>query len=106
MGTVTTPNLFSVETYETLHQMTSTVEGCLRPGVTMPELFRAIFPCGSVTGAPKIRTMEIIRELETGPRGVYTGAIGFIGPNGDAVFNVPIRTVVLEGGRGEMGIGS
>jgi len=106
MGTVKTPNLFSVETYETLHQMTSTIEGRLRPGVTLPELFRAIFPCGSVTGAPKIRTMEIIRELETGPRGVYTGAIGFIGPTGDAVFNVPIRTVVLEGKRGEMGIGS
>ncbi len=106
MGTVTTPSLFSVETYETLHQMTSVVEGRLRPGVTLSELFRAIFPCGSVTGAPKIRTMEIIRELETEPRRVYTGAIGFIDPAGDAVFNVPIRTVVLDGTRGEMGIGS
>jgi para-aminobenzoate synthetase / 4-amino-4-deoxychorismate lyase len=106
MGTVKTSKLFTVETYETLHQMTSTIEGRLRPGVTWPELFRAIFPCGSVTGAPKIRTMEIIRELETVPRGVYTGAIGFIAPSGDAVFNVPIRTVVLDGRRGEMGIGS
>ena len=106
MGSVQTSKLFEVETYETLHQMTSTVEGRLRPEVTLSELFRAIFPCGSVTGAPKIRTMEIIRELESGPRGVYTGAIGFIGPEGEAVFNVPIRTVVLDGLRGEMGIGS
>jgi para-aminobenzoate synthetase/4-amino-4-deoxychorismate lyase len=69
-------------------------------------MFKALFPCGSVTGAPKIRTMEIIRELEAADRGVYTGAIGFISPDDEAVFNVPIRTVVLQGNKGEMGIGS
>jgi len=106
MGSVGADSLFDVETYESLHQMTSTIHGRLRPGLGLGELFRALFPCGSVTGAPKIRTMEIIRELEREPRGVYTGAIGYLAPNGDAVFNVPIRTVRLAGGRGEMGIGS
>ena len=106
MGTVETVSLFDVETYETLHQMTSTITGRLRYDVSLVELFQAIFPCGSVTGAPKIRTMEIIRELEGADRGVYTGAIGFVGPDDCAVFNVPIRTVELAAGRGEMGIGS
>lgn len=106
MGTVETLSMFDVETYETLHQMTSTIKGRLRDDVSLIELFKAIFPCGSVTGAPKIRTMEIIRELEGEDRGVYTGAIGFLGPDDSAVFNVPIRTVVLEEGQGEMGIGS
>ncbi|NTV15447.1 MAG: aminodeoxychorismate synthase component I [Desulfobulbaceae bacterium] len=106
MGSVETLSLFDVETYETLHQMTSTIKGQLRADITLVELFQALFPCGSVTGAPKIRTMEIIRELEGEDRGVYTGAIGFIGPDESAVFNVPIRTVVLEAGQGKMGIGS
>lgn len=105
-GTVETASLFDVETYETLHQLTSTIRGRLRPEVSLARLFQALFPCGSVTGAPKIRTMEIIRELEGGDRGVYTGAIGFIGPDGSGAFNVPIRTVLLDGGGGEMGIGS
>jgi len=106
MGEVETVSLFDVETYETLHQMTSSIRGRLKDDVGLVELFRAIFPCGSVTGAPKIRTMEIISELETTQRGVYTGGIGFISPAGEAVFNVPIRTVVLDKDRGEMGIGS
>ncbi|MCK4838238.1 MAG: aminodeoxychorismate synthase component I [Desulfobulbaceae bacterium] len=106
MGTVDTVSMFDVETYETLHQMTSSVRGELKSNVGLLELFRAMFPCGSVTGAPKIRTMEIIRELEAEARGVYTGGIGFISPDGEAVFNVPIRTVLLNKGRGEMGIGS
>ncbi len=105
-ASVRVPALFSVETYETLHQMTSTVEARLAGTPRLADLFRALFPCGSVTGAPKIRTMEIIRELEHSPRGVYTGAIGCVAPDGDMVFNVPIRTVVLDGDRGEMGIGS
>jgi para-aminobenzoate synthetase/4-amino-4-deoxychorismate lyase len=105
-GTVETASLFDVETYETLHQLTSTIRGRLRPEVSLGRLFQALFPCGSVTGAPKIRTMEIIRELEGDDRGVYTGAIGFIGPDGSGAFNVPIRTVVLDGACGEMGIGS
>ncbi|MEW6594161.1 MAG: aminodeoxychorismate synthase component I [Thermodesulfobacteriota bacterium] len=105
-GTVRATSLFDVESYETVHQMTSTIEGDLRPGLGLHELFQGLFPCGSVTGAPKLRTMEIIHELEGGPRGVYTGAIGHIAPSGTAVFNVPIRTVVLLGNQGEMGIGS
>jgi para-aminobenzoate synthetase/4-amino-4-deoxychorismate lyase len=106
MGGVNVQSLFDVETYETLHQMTSSIRGKLNSPMSLEKMFKALFPCGSVTGAPKIRTMEIIRELEADDRGVYTGAIGFISPEGDAVFNVPIRTVVLQGDKGEMGIGS
>ncbi|MBW1792589.1 MAG: aminodeoxychorismate synthase component I, partial [Deltaproteobacteria bacterium] len=106
MGSVHVSSLFDVETYETLHQMTSTITGQLKDDITLPTLFKALFPCGSVTGAPKIRTMEIIQELESSPRGVYTGAIGYLSPDGDAVFNVPIRTVVIQNNKGEMGIGS
>jgi para-aminobenzoate synthetase/4-amino-4-deoxychorismate lyase len=106
MGGVNVQSLFDVETYETLHQMTSSIRGELNRSVSLEEMFKALFPCGSVTGAPKIRTMEIIRELEAEDRGVYTGAIGYISPTGEAVFNVPIRTVVLQGMKGEMGIGS
>jgi len=107
-GTVRVDSLFDVERYRTVFQMTSTITAArfdtapVRPA----QILDAIFPCGSVTGAPKIRTMEIIAELETQPRGVYTGAIGYFAPSGDGVFNVPIRTVVIEGRRGEMGIGS
>ena len=105
-GSVNVSSLFDVETYETLHQMTSTITGKMPDSLGLLDLFKALFPCGSVTGAPKIRTMEIIRELEKERRGVYTGAIGYLSPEGDAVFNVPIRTVILEKGKGEMGIGS
>lgn len=105
-GTVQTRSLFDIETYETLHQMTSTITGHLPRETRIESLFKALFPCGSVTGAPKIRTMEIIRALENGVRGVYTGAIGFIAPTGEATFNVPIRTIELNGSKGEMGIGS
>lgn len=106
-GRVVPRSLFDVETYATLLQMTSTIDGfpaSPRPPI-LGEILRALFPCGSVTGAPKIRTMEIIRELEKEPRGVYCGAIGYCGA-GEAVFNVPIRTLVLRDGQGEMGIGS
>jgi para-aminobenzoate synthetase/4-amino-4-deoxychorismate lyase len=95
-GSVHVSSLFQVERYETVWQMTSTVESTLRPGTSLVELMSALFPCGSVTGAPKIRTMQIIRELERFPRGVYTGAIGFLRPGGDCVFNVAIRTVVID----------
>ncbi len=105
-GSVTVTKLFTVETYPTLHQMTSSITGRIADHIGLTDLFKALFPCGSVTGAPKIRTMEIIHELEHQARGVYTGAIGYLAPDGDAVFNVPIRTVVLNEGRGEMGIGS
>ncbi len=104
-GSVQVDELFSVERYRTLLQMTSTISGELRSEVTIGEIFHALFPSGSITGAPKIRTMEIIRELERQPRGIYTGAIGYIAPNGDAVFNVAIRTLVLRDGMAKMGVG-
>jgi para-aminobenzoate synthetase / 4-amino-4-deoxychorismate lyase len=105
-GSVRVDKLFAIERYETLFQMTSTVSGALRDGTRFYDIFRAIFPCGSVTGAPKFRTMQIIQELEQGPRGVYTGAIGYISPEREAVFSVPIRTLALESSTGEMGVGS
>jgi para-aminobenzoate synthetase/4-amino-4-deoxychorismate lyase len=107
IGSVRVPELFTVETYPTVHQMTSTVEARLRPGTGFREIVGGLFPCGSVTGAPKIRAMEIIRELETGPRGAYTGSVGMVAPNGDLRFNVAIRTLFVGAdGEGEMGIGS
>ena len=95
-GSVHVSSLFDVERFETVWQMTSTVESTLNDGTTLPELMQALFPCGSITGAPKIRTMQIIRDLERFPRGVYTGAIGLLRPGGDCVFNVAIRTVVID----------
>ena len=95
-GSVHVSSLFDVERFETVWQMTSTVESTLQPGTDLVELMSALFPCGSITGAPKIRTMQIIRELERFPRGVYTGAIGFLRPGGDCIFNVAIRTVVID----------
>jgi para-aminobenzoate synthetase/4-amino-4-deoxychorismate lyase len=106
-GSVRVPDLFTVETYPTVHQMTSGITARLRQDVGTRALLHSIFPCGSITGAPKIRAMEIIRALEPMPRGVYTGAIGAIGPDRRARFNVAIRTLMLHAdGRGEMGIGS
>jgi len=105
MGSVHVDELFSIERYRTLLQATSTISGELRPGLSFHEIFQALFPSGSITGAPKMRTMEIIRELERSPRGVYTGAIGHIAPSGDAEFNVAIRTLVLRDGIGQMGVG-
>jgi para-aminobenzoate synthetase / 4-amino-4-deoxychorismate lyase len=86
-------------------QMTSTVESRLRDGTTLVDLMGALFPCGSITGAPKIRTMQIIRELERFPRGAYTGAIGLLKPGGDCVFNVAIRTVVIDAETGVANFG-
>jgi len=85
--------------------MTSTVSARVKEDVAFGALMRAIFPSGSVTGAPKVRAMEIIRTLEPEERKIYTGTIGFITPERDMFFNVPIRTILLEDGRGEMGIG-
>ena len=95
VGSVKVTDLFTVETYPTLHQMTSGVEAQLRPGIGLADLFAGLFPCGSVTGCPKIRAMEIIRELECAPRGVYCGALGVVAPDGSARFNVAIRTLTL-----------
>jgi len=104
-GSVGVEELFAVETYPTVHQMVSTVRGALREDVTPADLVRALFPCGSVTGAPKLRAIEIIRELENAPRGLYCGAIGVFAPDGSGVFNVAIRTLTIEGGQGTLGIG-
>jgi para-aminobenzoate synthetase/4-amino-4-deoxychorismate lyase len=105
IGSVAVKDLFEVETYPTLHTMVSTVTARKRPEVGVAELLKALFPCGSVTGAPKIRAMEILQELEASSRGAYCGAIGYFSPNGSARFNVAIRTLSLAGGRGEIGIG-
>ena len=96
IGSVKVTDLFSVAAYPTLHQMTSGIEARLRGGLTLFDLFKGLFPCGSVTGAPKIRAMEIIRELEIAPRGAYCGALGFVAPNGDARFSVGIRTLTIS----------
>lgn len=98
-GSVAVPSLCRPEQYETVHQLTSEVSARLRPDVGTAEIFRALFPCGSVTGAPKPRTMQLIRELEEGPRGVYCGAVGMVAPVGSpfrARFNVAIRTVLVD----------
>ena len=95
-GSVRVSSLFDLERFETVWQMTSTVESTLQDGTSLVDLIRALFPCGSITGAPKIRTMQIIRDLERSPRGAYTGAIGLLKPGGDCVFNVAIRTVVID----------
>lgn len=107
-GSVTVDALFEVETYPTVHQMTSTVSAILRSGTGLTDIFQALFPCGSVTGAPKRRSMEIIAELENVPRGVYCGAIGCVAPGGEALFSVAIRTLLhdKQTNRLTMGIGS
>ncbi|SFG05727.1 aminodeoxychorismate synthase, subunit I [Palleronia marisminoris] len=106
VGSVRVPRLFHVETYETLHQMVSDVEGQLRADIGIPEIFEALFPCGSITGAPKIRAMQILAELETGPRGVYCGAVGWIAPNGGMRMGVAIRTLTVRpDGRARLDVG-
>ena len=106
-GSVAVPDLFTVETYPTVHQMISTVTARLAPGATAASLMRAIYPCGSITGAPKIRAMEIIDEVEPAPRGIYTGSIGRIDAQGDAAFNVAIRTLHIPDGAttAQLGLG-
>jgi para-aminobenzoate synthetase component I len=95
-GTVTVPELLKLERHEQVFHLVSTVEGRLRAGVDHPEALRACFPGGSITGAPKKRAREIISELEPFPRGLYTGAIGWFGFNGESQFSIAIRTVVIE----------
>lgn len=105
VGSVKVPALYAIETYGTVHQMTSTVEGSLSGPATLPGLVTALFPCGSVTGAPKIRAMEIIREVEPCARGVYCGAVGWMSPEGDADFSVAIRTLSVSGDQIVMNVG-
>lgn len=105
-GSVNVDKLFNVERYPTVWQMTSTVEADIDADTSLLDIFRALFPCGSVTGAPKVKTMEFIAGLETSPRGVYCGAFGIVLPGGDCVFNVPIRTLTLEGDAAVYPVGS
>jgi len=106
IGSVKVPRLFAIETYATLHQMTSSIRSTLREGTTLTDIFAALFPCGSITGAPKIRAMQIIHELESAPRGAYCGAIGWIAPNGAMSFNVAIRTLTcFENGDVRLNVG-
>ncbi|MGK6354165.1 aminodeoxychorismate synthase component I [Sphingomonas sp. DT-207] len=106
-GSVAVPSLFEVERYPTVHQMVSTVTAELAPDHDAIDALAALFPCGSVTGAPKIRAMQVISEVEASPRGIYTGAIGRLDANGDAMFNVAIRTLALdEPGQALLGLGS
>jgi para-aminobenzoate synthetase / 4-amino-4-deoxychorismate lyase len=100
-GSVSVTELYTPERYGTVWQLTSEVTARLAPDVGLPELFAAVFPCGSVTGAPKRRSMEILGDLEAGPRGVYCGAIGWVGPGGRARFSVAIRTLVVDRATGE-----
>lgn len=95
IGSVKVPQLFNVETYTTVHQMVSQVEGQLLHDTDVSDLFHALFPCGSITGAPKIRAMEVLNELEPEPRDVYCGAIGWMAPDGRSRFNVAIRTMMV-----------
>ena len=105
-GSVKVPELFALETYPTLHQMTSRVTSQLKPETQFEDIFKSLFPCGSVTGAPKIRAMEIISELEETSRGAYCGGLGYIDPNGEACFNVAIRTLILSGQELRYNVGS
>ena len=108
--TVRVPELFHTQALPTVWQMTSDVQARTRSGLRLPDVFAALFPCGSVTGAPKVRAMQLIRELERQPRGIYCGAIGVVRPDGNggiaATFNVPIRTVVMRGTQARCSIGS
>jgi len=104
-GSVEVEELFKVETYPTLHAMVSTVTAKKRADAGVADILRALFPCGSVTGAPKIRAMEILHGLESSPRGTYCGAIGHFAPDGSARFNVAIRTLTVWSDQGELGIG-
>ncbi|MEA4945372.1 MAG: bifunctional anthranilate synthase component I family protein/class IV aminotransferase [Propionicimonas sp.] len=105
-GTVRVDGLFDLLELPTVWQLVSTVSGQARPGTGLADLFAALFPCGSVTGAPKIRAMEVIAGLESQPRGWYCGALGVLRPGGEAIFNVAIRTVEQRGSRLECGVGS
>ena len=96
IGSVRVPQLFAVETYATVHQMVSEVTAEILPGMGLADILAAVFPCGSITGAPKIRAMEIIAELEPTPRGSYCGAIGWIAPDGAMEFSVAIRTLICD----------
>lgn len=105
IGSEQVTRLCQVEQYSTVWQMTSTIESRLRPEVDLVQTFQALFPCGSITGAPKISTMEIIQQTEVAPRGVYCGTIGILLPKGKRIFNVAIRTLQMQGHQAIYGVG-
>ena len=105
IGSENVKSLCLVEQYSTIWQMTSTIETQLLPNSSLGDIFQALFPCGSITGAPKIATMEIINKVEKQPRGVYCGAIGILVPQGPSIFNVAIRTLQMEGTKAVYGVG-
>ena len=105
IGSEQVTRLCQVEQYSTVWQMTSTIESRLRSEIDLVQTFRALFPCGSITGAPKISTMEIIQKTEKAPRGVYCGTIGILLPRGKRIFNVAIRTLQMQGGQAIYGVG-
>lgn len=104
-GSVHVPELFHVESYATVHQMVSLVRAQLQVGIGLGDIFAALYPCGSITGAPKIRAMEVLAELEQAPREIYCGTIGWAAPDGRSEFNVAIRTLMVEGGRARFDVG-
>lgn len=105
IGTVHVPRLHEIEAYASVFQMTSTVSARLAEGIELSDIFRALFPCGSITGAPKIRAMQILRDLEPEPRGIYCGTVGWAAPDGSSCFNVAIRTVILDGKTATLNVG-
>ena len=105
IGSEQVTHLCQVEQYSTVWQMTSTIESHLRAEIDLVQTFRALFPCGSITGAPKISTMEIIQKTEKAPRGVYCGTIGILLPKGKRIFNVAIRTLQMQGDQAIYGVG-
>ncbi|WP_324755098.1 aminodeoxychorismate synthase component I [Roseovarius sp. Pro17] len=104
-GSVTVPELFTVESYSTVHQMTSLIAGQMTPGTGLAATLTALFPCGSITGAPKLRAMEVLADLEEAPRDIYCGSIGWAAPDGRCEFNVAIRTLLLDAGRVTLNVG-
>ena len=105
IGSVKVPELFHVESYATVHQMVSRITGQLAAPATLAGIMQALFPCGSITGAPKIRAMQIIHQVEPYPRGAYCGAIGWMAPDGSAAFNVAIRTLTIQGDDVRLNVG-
>src|SRR5262249_12690516 len=104
-GSVVVRDALTVESFAQVHHLVATVEGRLRPGVGPVEVIRALFPGGSITGAPKIRAMQIIDELEPNRRSLYTGAIGYLSRGGASAFNIAIRTILIEGGYASYQVG-
>jgi len=105
VGSVAVPKLFDIESYATVHQLVSTVTGRLAEGETAWSAVQAAFPGGSMTGAPKIRAMELIRDFENGPRGVYSGCVGYLAGDGSAEFAMVIRSISFEAGKANIGVG-